>query len=55
MGANAASLVGSLGPVFTIGFGATMLGEPIDALQLVGAALVLGGVLLVTLKGRAAA
>ena len=50
MGANAASLVGSLGPVFTIGLGAVILNEPVFALQLVGAALVLAGVLLVTLK-----
>jgi drug/metabolite transporter (DMT)-like permease len=53
MGANAASLVGSLGPVFTIGLGAMILGEPIHAIQLAGAALVMGGVLLVTLKPRA--
>jgi len=55
MGANAASLVGSLGPVFTIGLGAMILGEPVHAIQLAGAALVLGGVLLVTLKPRSAA
>jgi drug/metabolite transporter (DMT)-like permease len=54
MGANMASLVGSLGPVFTIGLGAVILGDPIHALQLVGAALVLMGVLLVTLKRGAA-
>ena len=50
MGANAASLVGSLGPVFTIGLGAIILGEPVNAIQLVGAALVLAGVILVTIK-----
>ena len=55
MGANAASLVGSLGPVFTIGLGAMILGEPIHAIQLAGAALVLGGVLLVTARSRVAA
>jgi drug/metabolite transporter (DMT)-like permease len=55
MGANAASLVGSLGPVFTIGLGAMILGEPVHAIQLAGAALVLGGVLLVTLRPRSAA
>ncbi len=54
MGANAASLVGALGPVFTIGFGAMILGEPVNAVQLVGAALVLTGVMLVTLKARPA-
>jgi drug/metabolite transporter (DMT)-like permease len=55
MGANAASLVGSLGPVFTIGLGAMILGEPVHAIQLAGAALVLGGVMLVTVKGRGTA
>jgi len=55
MGANAASLVGSLGPVFTIGLGAMILGEPVHALQLAGAALVLGGVMLVTVKPVVAA
>lgn len=54
MGANAASLVGALGPFFTIGFGALLLDEPVHALQLAGAALVLAGVLLVTLKPRVA-
>jgi drug/metabolite transporter (DMT)-like permease len=52
MGANAASLVGSLGPVFTIGLGAMILGEPVHAVQLAGAALVMGGVMLVTLRPR---
>ncbi len=55
MGANSASLVGSLGPVFTIGMGAMILGETVHAIQLAGAALVLGGVMLVTMKPRAAA
>lgn len=50
IGANQSSLVGSLGPVFTIGLGAMILGEPTHPIQLVGAALVLGGVLLVSLK-----
>ena len=48
IGANASSLIGSLGPVFTIGLGAVILGEPMHAIQLAGAALVLAGVLLVT-------
>ena len=50
MGANTASLVGALGPIFTIGLGATILGEPIAGVQIAGAVLVLAGVLLVTLK-----
>jgi drug/metabolite transporter (DMT)-like permease len=53
MGANAASLVGSLGPVFTIGFGAMILGESVHAIQLAGAALVLGGVMLVSYRSPA--
>jgi drug/metabolite transporter (DMT)-like permease len=48
IGANAASLVGALGPVFTIGLGALILGEPVHGIQLAGAALVLAGVTLVT-------
>ena len=53
MGANNASVIGSLGPVFTIGLGAAILGESIHALQLAGAAFVVGGVLLVTFKAKA--
>ncbi len=56
IGASAASLIGSLGPLFTIGFGALLLGEPVNLLQLVGVALVLTGVILVSRRaGRAAA
>jgi len=59
IGASTSSLIGSLGPVFTIGLGALILGEAVQAIQLFGAALVLIGVLLVTLRpasksGRAA-
>ena len=53
LGANQTSLVGSLGPVFTIALGAVVLGEAVQAIQLAGAALVLAGVMLVTLKPRA--
>ncbi len=54
IGANRTSLIGSLGPVFTIALGYWILNEPVHGIQLVGAALVLGGVTLVTLqpKGR---
>jgi drug/metabolite transporter (DMT)-like permease len=54
IGANASSLVGSLGPVFTIGLGAMILGEPVHAVQLAGVALVLVGVTLVTLRPQPA-
>jgi drug/metabolite transporter (DMT)-like permease len=54
IGANASSLVGSLGPVFTIGLSAMILGEAVHAIQLAGAVLVLVGVVLVTRGARAA-
>jgi drug/metabolite transporter (DMT)-like permease len=50
LGANTSSLIGSLGPVFTIGLGAIILGEAVHWIQLAGAALVLAGVMLVTLR-----
>ena len=52
IGANRTSLLGSLGPLFTIVFGVWLLGEQVHAIQLAGAALVLAGVTLVTLKPR---
>jgi drug/metabolite transporter (DMT)-like permease len=52
IGANNTSLLGSLGPVFTIAFGVWLLGEQVHWIQLAGAALVLAGVTLVTLKPR---
>jgi drug/metabolite transporter (DMT)-like permease len=55
IGANRTSLVGSLGPVFTIGFGWWLLDEPVHWIQLGGAALVLAGVMLVTLRSRPSA
>jgi len=50
VGANHAALVGSIGPVVTLFLGWAFLGEPLGWLQLAGAALVLGGVLLVSLR-----
>jgi drug/metabolite transporter (DMT)-like permease len=50
MGANRASLVGSLGPVFTVWMGYLLLDEPVQPIQLAGGALVLIGVTLVTVK-----
>jgi drug/metabolite transporter (DMT)-like permease len=52
IGANSTSLVGSLGPVFTIWFGWWLLAEPVHWIQLGGAALVLAGVAMVTLRPR---
>ena len=54
LGANTASLIGSLGPIFTIALGVALLDEPLHAAQLAGAALVLAGVGLVTVKPRPA-
>lgn len=50
VGANQAALVGTLGPVVTLVLGAVVLGEPVGVVQLGGAALVLAGVLMVSLK-----
>ncbi len=50
IGANRTSLVGSLGPVFTIWLGLWILGEPVHWIQIGGAVLVLAGVTLVSLK-----
>jgi drug/metabolite transporter (DMT)-like permease len=52
IGANRTSLVGSLGPVFTVWLGYWILGEPVHWIQLGGAALVLAGVTLVSLRPR---
>ncbi len=49
IGASDASMIGSVGPVLTIFLGAAFLGEHISALQLLGAALVLGGVMMISL------
>ena len=52
IGANRTSLVGSLGPVFTIWLGWWLLGEAVHWIQLAGVALVLAGVTLVTLRPK---
>lgn len=52
IGANRTSLVGSLGPVFTIWLGWWLLDEPVHWIQLGGVALVLAGVTLVTVRSR---
>jgi drug/metabolite transporter (DMT)-like permease len=52
IGAGTSSLIGSLGPVFTLAFGAVLLHEPINAVQLAGMALVLAGVMLVSRGAR---
>jgi len=53
IGASRTSLVGSLGPVFTIWLGWVILSEPVHWIQLAGAALVLSGVTLMTVRSSA--
>ncbi len=50
IGANDASMIGTVGPIITIFLGAVFLSEPVSLLQLTGAALVLGGIALMSLK-----
>ena len=50
IGASQASILGSVGPVATIFLGFLFLGEDITAIQLAGAALVMAGVLAITLR-----
>jgi drug/metabolite transporter (DMT)-like permease len=50
VGANTVAIVGALGPVTTIAFGYLGLEELMTPLQLVGSALVLAGVLIISLK-----
>jgi drug/metabolite transporter (DMT)-like permease len=50
IGANQFALIGALGPVTTVLADFALLGGALTALQLAGGALVIGGVLLVTLK-----
>lgn len=54
IGASHASMIGAVGPVATIGFGYGygFLGVPITAVQLAGAALVLAGVLVISLQKK---
>lgn len=49
IGPRRASLVGSIGPVATLGFGYLLLGEVLSIDQLAGSVLVLAGVLVVSL------
>ncbi len=53
IGANQASLVACVGPLATIGLAHLFLGEPITWIQLTGAALVLAGVVIISVKPSA--
>lgn len=55
IGANQVSLVGCIGPLATMAFAWMFLGEVMTPVQLAGAALVLAGVLIITLKPQAQA
>ena len=50
VGANTVAIVGSLGPITTIAFGYLGLEEVMTPLQLAGSALVLAGVVIISLK-----
>ncbi|MCB9316865.1 MAG: EamA family transporter [Lewinellaceae bacterium] len=52
IGANNSGIIGFVGPVATIFLGYWFLGEPVTGLQLFGTAVVLGGVFLLSWKGR---
>lgn len=52
IGSGNAAIVGSVGPVITIALAYLWLGETVGFLQLLGTVLVLGGVLLITWRGR---
>ncbi len=52
IGANQVAILGALGPVSTILFGFVGLDERMTALQIAGTVLVLGGVVLVSLRPR---
>jgi drug/metabolite transporter (DMT)-like permease len=54
IGANQSSLVACIGPLATILFAHMFLGEPVTAVQLAGAALVLAGIMIISVKPRAA-
>jgi drug/metabolite transporter (DMT)-like permease len=53
IGASHASIVASVGPIATIFLGFGFLGEPITAIQLTGCALVLAGILAISVPRKA--
>lgn len=55
IGSDRVVLVGSIGPVATIGLGVVVLDEPVGTAQLVGAALVLAGVVSASRAGSSSA
>jgi drug/metabolite transporter (DMT)-like permease len=53
VGANQVALIGAVGPVTTLLLGTFGLGETMTRMELLGAALILGGVMIVTVKPEA--
>lgn len=53
IGANQASLVACIGPLATIALAHVFVGEPVTLIQLAGATLVLGGVVIISVKPQA--
>jgi drug/metabolite transporter (DMT)-like permease len=49
-GANQTAMVGTIGPIFTIALGVTLLDESVSLLQGLGAALTIVGVTLLSRK-----
>jgi drug/metabolite transporter (DMT)-like permease len=52
IGASHASMIASVGPIATIFLGFAFLAEPITVIQLAGCALVMAGVLAITLQKK---
>ena len=52
VGAGQASVLSSIGPVATLAMAYVLLGETLEPIQVIGSAMVLGGVLLVSLSSR---
>ena len=52
VGSSNTSIIGSIGPVFTIFLASSILNEPIFTHQLIGTGLVLAGVTLIGWKGK---
>jgi drug/metabolite transporter (DMT)-like permease len=52
IGSGSASLIGSIGPVSTIGMAYVFLGEELSLLKIIGSALVLTGVLIVSMSSK---
>lgn len=54
IGAGAAAMIGSIGPIITIALATMLLNESMTLLQLIGGGLVIGGVLVVSLQAKPA-